>query len=164
LAARNSAKLKQIHLITLAVHALFLLSAFTFRRSLSLKRYLILALPSLVLEYYLDFLGRPKYSADGTTLKRAGEDLDAKGLTEFFWDVIYWTWINLVLVIIFGNIAWWLYFVVPGYTVYALVTTASGLRGMLGGVGAAATEGAPETQSNRSKKMEKRGGQKVAYR
>lgn len=98
-------------------------------------------------------------------MKRAGEDLDAKGLTEFFWDVIYWTWINLVLVVVLGNRAWWLYLVVPAYTVYSVVTTASGIKGMLGGMGAAGGEGGnvAEGQSNRAKKMEKR-GQKVAYR
>jgi SRP-independent targeting protein 2/TMEM208 len=78
------------------------------------------------------------------------------------WDVLYWTWINMILVIVFGNRAWWLYLVVPGYAIFAAVSTASGLKSMLGGMGGAGTE--PESQSNRQKKMEKRGGQKGAYR
>ena len=77
------------------------------------------------------------------------------------WDVLYWTWINLVLVLLFGNRMWWLYLVVPAYAIYAAITTASGLKGMLGGMGGAGAE--PEAQSNRQKKMEKKGGQKVAY-
>lgn len=67
----------------------------------------------------------------------------------------------MILVIIFGNRAWWLYIVVPGYAVFALATTASGLKNMLGGMAGAGGE--PEAQSNRQKKMEKRGGQRVAY-
>ena len=160
LAVRNTSRLKQTHLITLILHAVFLLLAFTLRRSLSLKRYILLSAPGLIIEFYLDRLARPAYNADGS-LRRAGDDLDAKGLTEFMWDIIYWTWINLVVVILFGNRAWWLYLAVPGYAVYAAVTTASGLRGMLGGMAGAGGDG--EVQSNRQKKMEQRGGQKMKY-
>ena len=77
------------------------------------------------------------------------------------WDVVYWTWINLILVLLLGNRMWWLYLAVPGYAIYAAVTTASGVKSMLGGMGGAGAE--PEAQSNRQKKMDKRGGQKVAY-
>lgn len=131
------------------------------RRSLSLKRYALLSAPGLVIEFYLERLARPSYNPDGS-LRRAGEDLDAQGLTEFMWDILYWTWINLILVIVFGNRAWWLYLIVPGYAIYAAVTTASGLKGMLGGMAGAGAEG--EVQSKRQAKMEKRGGQRVAYR
>lgn len=99
-------------------------------------------------------------------LRKAGEDLDAKGLTEFFWDVIYWTWINLIAVILVGNTAWWLYLIVPAYAGYTAFTTARGVRGMLGGMGGGGAEGdaAPQAQSKRQQKMEQRGGQKVRYR
>ena len=82
------------------------------------------------------------------------------------WDVLYWTWINLTLVVCFGNKAWWLYVVVPAYSAYLAATTVGGMRGMLGGAGGAEGDGAPGTgsESKRQKKMEKRGGQKVAYR
>lgn len=121
--------------------------------------------PGLILEYWLDSIGRPTYDESGN-LRRAGEDLDAAGLTEFFWDIIYWTWINLIAVVIIGNRAWWLYLVVPSYAIYAAVTTARGVKGMLGGLGGAATEGevGEQAQSKRQQKMEKRGGQKVSYR
>ena len=46
----------------------------------------------------------------------------------------------------------------PGYGIYATVTTAAGVKGMLSGMGGPAGEGGPETQSNRQKKMEARGG------
>lgn len=135
---------------------------FTFRHSLSLKRYLLLSLPGLAIEFYLDRLAQPSYKPDGA-LRRAGEDLEAKGLTEFMWDIVYWTWINLILVIVLGNRAWWLYLVVPGYAIYAAVTTASGLKGMLGGMAGGGGEPA-EPASKRQAKMDKRGGQRVAYR
>lgn len=125
-----------------------------------MTRYAILSAPGLIIEFYLDRLARPSYNADGS-LRRAGDDLEAKGLTEFMWDVLYWTWINLILVGIFGNLAWWLYLVVPGYAIFMVVTTATGLKGMLGGMGGAGAE--PQENSNRQKKMEKRGGQRVAY-
>jgi len=83
------------------------------------------------------------------------------------WDIVYWTWINIVFVILFGNRAWWLYLVVPGYSVYLAATTVGGMRGMLGGgaKGDDTTVGeVPGGESKRQKKMEKRGGQRVAYR
>lgn len=163
LAVRNTARLKQTHLITLAIHSTFLFLSFTLRRSLSLKRYALLSLPGLVIEFYLDRLARPVYKPDGS-LQRAGEDLDAKGLTEFMWDVLYWGWINLILVMVFGNRAWWLYLVVPGYAAYSAYTTATGLKGQLSGLAGGGGEGGTESQSKRQQKMEKRGGQKVAYR
>lgn len=101
-------------------------------------------------------------------MRRAGDDLDAPGLTEFFWDIIYWTWINLIAVVVLGNRAWWLYLVVPIYAIYSGVNTARGVRGMFGGLAGAGAEGdtsaQAQAQSKRQQKMEKRGGQKVSYR
>lgn len=139
---------------------------FTLRRSLRLKPYLLLSAPALALEYWLESIARPRYDVDGNLLK-AGEDLEAKGLTEFFWDIIYWTYINLVAVIILGNRAWWLYLAVPAYAIYAATSTARGVKSMLGGMaggGSEAEQGAPAAQSKRQQKIEARGGQKVRYR
>lgn len=167
LATRNTSRLKQTHLITAAIHAVFLLFAFLLRRSLRLTPYLCLSTPALALEFWLESIARPSYDAEGN-LRKAGEDLDAKGLTEFFWDVIYGTWINLVAVILVGNRAWWLYLVVPVYAGYAAFTTARGVKGMLGGMSGGGAEGgevAAQGQSKRAQKMEARGGQqKVRYR
>lgn len=166
LAVRNTTTLKRTHLISLLINTLFLLLRFTFFRfSLSLKPFLLLSAPALLLEFYLDRLGRPSYNSADGSLRRAGEDLDARGLTELMWDIVYWTWINILLVVLFGNRAWWLYLVVPGYSVYLAATTVGGMKGMLGGAGAGDDQTAtPEAESKRQKKMEKRGGQRVAYR
>lgn len=50
---------------------------------------------------------RPKYN--GKELKSAGDDLEAKGLTEWMWDVVYWTWGCVVLAALVGDWAWYLY-------------------------------------------------------
>ena len=167
LATRNTARLKQTHIITLSIHILFLLFKNTLRRSLSFTLYILLSAPALLIEVYLDILARPQYHPNGD-LRRAGEDLDAKGLTEFMWDIVYWTWINLVFVVILGNKAWWAYLVVPGYAIYAVVGVATGVKGMMGGLGGGGADadgdGTAAAQSKRQTKMEKRGGQKVAYR
>lgn len=100
------------------------------------------------------------------TLRTPGGDLEAKGLTEYFWDVIYWTWIDLALVILFGNRAWWLYLVVPAYSAYTAASTIGGVKGMLQGMGGAGAEGADGmgAQSKRESKREKRGQeQRVVY-
>lgn len=143
----------------------FLLSIFTWRRSLQKVPYLTLSAPGLILEYWLDTIARPKYDNAGN-LTKAGDDLEAAGLTEFFWDIIYWTWINIVLVVFLGNRGWYLYVVVPIYAIYLAVTTFTGVRKSLGGLagGPAGDEGSEAAASNRQKKLEKRGGQKMSYR
>lgn len=174
LATRNTTTLMRTHLTTLTIHAIFqILRLILLTRSFT--RYIILCAPALVLEFYLERLGRPTYTsssngnASENSLRSPGADLDAKGLTEYMWDILYWTWINLVLVMLFGDRAWWLYVVVPGYSVYLAATTVGGLRGMMSGMGAAGGEGEVQgsnsgSGSKRQAKMEKRGGQRAAYR
>lgn len=108
-------------------------------------------------------------------MQKAGEDLEAKGLTEFLWDVLYWTWGCVVLAAVVGDRAWWAWVVVvPAYSVYLAVGTyrgvtgGGGLGGMMmggGGAGAEGLDGVAGGESKRQKKMEKRGGrEKVQYR
>ena len=130
---------------------------------------MLLTAPALALEIFLEVSSRPQYTTDSAgvpTLKKAGSDLEEKGLTEYMWDVIYWTWINMVVVILFGNQAWWLYLVVPSYSTYAATTTIGGVKGMLQGMGGAGADAGDATggQSKREAKREKKGqGQRVAY-
>jgi len=109
-AARNTTRLNQTHLITLAVHGLFnILRLLLIRRSF--YKYVLLSLPAFLIEFWFERIARPTYAdtANGKELKRAGEDLDAKGLTEWMWDVLYWSWLCLVFVAVVGDWAWWLY-------------------------------------------------------
>ncbi|PCH00353.1 Protein of unknown function DUF788 [Penicillium occitanis (nom. inval.)] len=168
LAARNAATLNRTHLITLALHALFLTLNFLFNRPSALTRYFLLSLPALAIEFYLERLGRPRYSPQDGSLKSAGEDLGAKGLTEFMWDVTYWTWGCIGAACVFGDRAWWLYLAVPVYSGYLAWTTFFGMKKGLAGLGGAGENvsgvgaGAGGT-SKRQQKLEKRGG-RVQYR
>ncbi|KAI9370570.1 hypothetical protein BJX61DRAFT_85825 [Aspergillus egyptiacus] len=165
LAARNSAVLQRTHLISLALHALHLALHFVFNRPRSLKYYYLLALPTLLIEFYLDRIGRPTYTADGG-IRSPGEDLGAAGLTEYMWDVLYWTWGCIGTVCLFGERGWWLWIVVPLYSVWLAYSTVTGMRSGLAGFGAGAGAGgeASGAESKRQKKMEKRGGQRMQYR
>jgi hypothetical protein len=100
-------------------------------------------------------------------LRSAGENLDAKGLTEFLWDILYWTWGCIVFAAAFGDQAWWLYVIVPAYAVYLGYTTFVGAKQGMAGLAGQAEDGAQGASSGTSKrqaKMQKRGGQRVAYR
>jgi hypothetical protein len=117
-----------------------------------------------VLEFVLERGSRPTISENGE-VKRAGDDLEAKGLTEWMWDVIYWSWSNVILATLVGDWVWWAMLVVPAYSAWLVWGTYSGMRGMMGG-GAQPQEAAgPAAQSKRQAKMEKRGGQqRMQYR
>lgn len=77
--------------------------------------YIFLSLPSLLIEFWFERIARPTFvdTPNGKDLKRAGEDLEAKGLTEWMWDVMYWSWLCIVLVTLAGDWAWWLYVSLP---------------------------------------------------
>jgi len=164
LARSNTLSLRRTHLTTATLHALFILYRLIYLRG-SLTKYILLSTPSLLTEYYLDKLGRPRYSAGGE-LSHPGEDMAAKGVTEYLWDIVYATWICLGLVGVLGEWAWWVGLVVPAYAVYL----AWGLyKGFAGG----SVPGMPQVPqheeqqagtSKRQTKMEARGGQKVRYR
>lgn len=113
-AKSNVAALNNLHIGSLVVNGLFLLLHFVFR-SRSLLTWFILSLPSFFCQFTLEKTGRPKYDATTQTLKSAGEDLAAPGLTEYMWDVVWVTWAASILVALLGNWAWFLWAVVPAY-------------------------------------------------
>ncbi|RMZ66427.1 DUF788 domain-containing [Pyrenophora seminiperda CCB06] len=163
LAASNTKRLNQTLYTSLAVHVVWwLLRALVFRASFSRKSlvlYLLLSAPQLLIQLYLERLSRPSFTADGA-VKRPGEDLDAKGLTEYMWDVVYWTYACIIMTALLGDYAWFLWAVIPAYSVYAAWGMYTGMRG-----GYQDAAGVPQPQaSKRQAKMEKRGGQKMQYR
>ncbi|KAF2464328.1 uncharacterized protein BDR25DRAFT_98277 [Lindgomyces ingoldianus] len=165
LASRNTARLNTTLYLTLAVHFFYwLLRALLFRSSFtrkSLVLYALLCAPQLLIQFFIfERSGRPTYGPDGQ-VKRSGEDLDAKGLTEYMWDVTYWTYGVLVLAAVVGDWAWWWMAVVPAYSAWLAYTTFAGVRQ---GYADAAGVPHPQPASKRQQKMEKRGGQKVQYR
>lgn len=85
-------------------------------------------------------------------------------MTEYMWDVMYWTWGCIGAVCVFGDRAWWLWVVVPLYSVWLAYTTFTGMRSGLAGMGGGAPDDTPVGESKRQKKMENRGGQRAQYR
>lgn len=166
LAARNTARLNQTLVTTIAIHTLYiLLRLIVFRASFSRKSallYILLGGPQLFINFLFERQGRPTLNPDGS-VKRSGEDLEAKGLTEYMWDVCYWTYGCVFLAAVLGDWAWWAWGVVPLYSAYLAYTTFAGVR-----KGYSDATGVPQPQaagqSKRQAKMEKRGGQKVSYR
>ncbi|OAQ68004.1 hypothetical protein VFPPC_13605 [Pochonia chlamydosporia 170] len=124
-AKSNSSALNTLHIGSLTVNVLFLLSHFLFRPR-SLVTYGLFVTPSIICEYVLEISGRPKYDAATGALKTAGEDLSNAGLTEYMFDVIWVTWAATIVVMLFGNWGWLLWAVVPAYGLYL----GSGLLGM----------------------------------
>ena len=128
--------------------------------------YLILSIPAFVIQFWLEKIGRPAHGPKGE-LKKSGEDLEAKGLTEYMFDVLYWSWGTVCAAGLFGDKAWWLWAVIPLYSVWLAYSTFGSVKqGMAGLTGQAGDGNAVNggLTSNRQKKMDKRGGQKVQYR
>lgn len=147
------------------MNLVYILLAYLLNRSL--WRYALLNAPALAIEFWFERIARPTYQ-DGD-LKRAGEDLEAKGLTEWMWDVVYWSWGNVVVAALVGNWAWWGMVVPVLYSVWLAFTTYTGVRQGMGGLMGGQKEGGAAAQANgaqskRQAKMEKRGGQRVQYR
>ncbi|KHO00686.1 DUF788 domain-containing protein [Metarhizium album ARSEF 1941] len=124
-ARSNSSALNTLHVGSLTVNVLFLLSHCLFRPR-SLVAYGFFLTPSIICEYVLEMSGRPKYDATTGALRTAGEDLSNPGLTEYMFDVVWVTWASTIVVILFGNWGWLLWTVVPAYGVYL----GSGLLGL----------------------------------
>ncbi|GAW26527.1 putative DUF788-domain-containing protein [Rosellinia necatrix] len=130
-AKANIATLKNLHIGTLTVNTLFILfNLFVRRRSLLL--YVVFSIPSFVCEFVLESTGRPKFDPSTSSLKTAGEDLSAPGLTEYMFDVVWVTWTSVVLVTLFGNWGWLLWSVVPAYGAFKGFGLLSAARGMAG--------------------------------
>ncbi|CAF9908868.1 MAG: hypothetical protein GOMPHAMPRED_006342 [Gomphillus americanus] len=165
-AARNAATLKRMHIASLVAHLAFLFLRLTLRRAsttwTSYTVYVLMSIPALSIEFWFQSIGTPTYDSNGE-LKRAGEDLEAKGLTEFLVDVFWWTNGVIIGAGLFGDRMWWFLIVAPIYGIYLAVSTFMGLRQGLAGM---AGQGADDTvsTSNRQKKLEKRSGPKMQYR
>lgn len=133
-AKSNAAALQNLHIGAAVVNGLFLAWHFLFR-SRSLLVYFLLSIPSFICQFTLEKAGRPTLDPASGALKSSGEDLSAKGLTEYMWDVVWVTWACQVLVMLFGNWLWLLWAVVPAYGVYqgyGLLGQAKQLAGLQG--------------------------------
>ena len=157
-----------MHLISLGNNLFFLLLRLIIFRAQytrnTLLLYVLLSAPALTIEFWLEKIGRPSYAENGE-LKKAGEDMDAKGLTEYMWDVLYWTWACIAAAALVGNKAWWMYIIVPAYSMWVASSTILSMReGMAGMAGQGKGDETNTGESKRQKKLEKRGGQKITNR
>ncbi|KAK1769158.1 hypothetical protein QBC33DRAFT_344989 [Phialemonium atrogriseum] len=116
-ARSNTASLNKLHIGSLLVNGIFLLSRYFFHTR-SLYLWFMLSIPSFLCELTLERTGRPTYDPSTNALKSSGEDLAAPGLTEYMFDIIWVTWATNVVVIFFGNWFWLLWAVVPAYGAY----------------------------------------------
>ncbi|KAK3391793.1 hypothetical protein B0T20DRAFT_65420 [Sordaria brevicollis] len=152
-AKSNETTLKNLHIGSLTVNGIFLLSHFLFR-SRSLLFWFILSIPSFLCQYTLEKTGRPSYDTSTKALKASGEDLAAPGLTEYMFDVVWVTWAAAILVTLFGNWAWIFWTVVPAFGLYkgfGLMGAAKSMAG-LGMNAGAGGEGAAVPAGNRKQR------------
>ncbi|KAI9734282.1 MAG: hypothetical protein M1834_002386 [Cirrosporium novae-zelandiae] len=167
LAARNIATLSRMHIISLCLNSTFvilrLLFSYLFGSKTSYLTYILLSAPAFLIEFWFEKIGRPKIGDHGEPVK-TGEDLEAKGLTEYLWDVLYWTWGCTGVAALFGNKGWWLWIVIPLYSIWSAYTTYTGMSQGMAGLAGASGDGSVQAESNRQRKMEKRGGQRMQYR
>lgn len=163
--------LKEIHLLSGAINALTIAAIFIFKRPANYLPYLILSIPLVLSQIVIEKSGRPVYGPD-KRLARTPMDLSQAGLTEYLFDVIYFTLICDLLVIVLGsNKVWYLYLAIPGFAGYKIFTLVSYGRNLLGGgkpavEPQAAEEAQPqeEVKSKRQQKLEARGGKKKIVR
>jgi hypothetical protein len=116
-AKSNASALTSLHIGSLIVNAIFLISHFLYKPR-SLVLYGVLSAPAIICQYVLERAGRPRFDAETGALKSSGEDLSAPGLTEYMFDVVWVTWASVILVTLFGNGGWLLWVVVPAYGLY----------------------------------------------
>ncbi|VEU23021.1 DEKNAAC104139 [Brettanomyces naardenensis] len=157
-AQHNVQALKEIHIISIVVNLLSLLSLFLLGRPSNWKPYFVFSIPGWACEYAVERLGRPKYREDRgyQVLTTAGEDLRQAGLTEYMFDIFYLTAASNILMCLFGsNKVWWILLLVPIYAIYKLV----GLWMKFRGSSARPSADTPleEPKSKRQQKREARG-------
>ncbi|RKU41267.1 hypothetical protein DL546_004635 [Coniochaeta pulveracea] len=113
-AKMNAAALNNLHIGSAIVNGLFLVVYYFFKNR-SAFWWFLLSLPSWICQFTLERTGRPTYDPASGALKTSGEDLAAPGLTEYMFDVIWFTWGTTVLVTFLGNRFWFLLAVVPAF-------------------------------------------------
>lgn len=125
-AGANVATLRELHYFSLAINLVVLAAIYVLHRPNHAKRYFVLSVPAWMFQYLLEKHGRPKYSTDPAfpdrkTLVAGGDNIKLAGLFEYYFDIIYVTWIIDILMVIFGTTkVWHLYWAVPGFAAYKL--------------------------------------------
>lgn len=160
IASNNVKILKEIHTLSGLIVAISSLAIFLLHRPSNYKPFILFNVPLAIVQYVLETTGRPKYEQN--KLVGTPNDLKLEGLTEYMFDLIYYTLLEDILMIVFGsNKVWWLYLAVPafiGYKSFWLLKMGKNLLG-LGRSKNVPVEEEPEQPqiSKRQAKMEARG-------
>lgn len=122
-AASNVEILKKLHYLSLGIIVFTLVIIYVLKRPSHWLVYLLFQAPLIGCEYILESSGRPKYQYDVVggyqKLIKSGGDLNQTGLTEYLFDVIYFSWILDILVVIFGTTKiFFLWLVIPTFVIY----------------------------------------------
>lgn len=121
LAIRNKSILYQLRYIAATVNLIAIIAIFYFSRPSRSITYILLSIPSFVLQYVLESSGSPKIGPDGKVIASGADILQKGSLFEYCFDIIYLTWILDVLMIVLGsNKVWWGYVMIPGYAIYKI--------------------------------------------
>ncbi|PBP17183.1 hypothetical protein BUE80_DR012122 [Diplocarpon rosae] len=131
-AKANTTSLNQLHIGTATLNGLFIIFNLVIKRR-SLLAWVIISIPCFIAECILETSGRPKYDATTKALKSAGEDLAASGLTEYMFDIVWVTWLSLILVMFLGNWGWIVWSAVPAYGLYKGYGFLGMAKGMMSG-------------------------------
>lgn len=172
-ATANTRTLRELHLISLGINLLTLISLFVVKRPVSKWAYAVFSIPAIGCQYTLEKSGRPVYSTDLVTqqkkLIRSGDDIKGPGLFEYMFDCIYITWFcDLLMVALGTNKVWFLYLVIPSFIAYKVGTFAKSFFGSksLNPQEVLQPGNAQQEKSKRQTKLEQRSqkGQKVRTR
>ena len=121
-AKSNVAKIAFLRKAAVGVNALFIVVRLLLCYKSTTKKtfflYIITNIAAGLIQYNLERLGSPRYSADGS-LRSAGEDLNQAGLTEYLTDIVYLTWIVYVTVALITDYGWLLFLAVSSQSVNA---------------------------------------------
>lgn len=166
-AQANLQTLKELHVISLIINVLALVTILYLGRPKSVWPFLVFSLPSLGCQYVLESSGRPKYTIEAGQPKliKSGDDIKGPGLFEYMFDAIYITWLCDVLMIVFGsNKIWWLYMVIPGFIVYKVSFLAKSFIGKRAPNPTPTKEEEPTKSKRQAKAEQKQKTQRVRSR
>ncbi|GAA5996779.1 Snd2p [Rhodotorula paludigena] len=158
IAQANAATLKQLNLGFAISGAIYLLHLAVFSSGRSYRRLFLFAATEAIAIGLWNMM---------KSMAARGEELNgSKGLVSYMFDVIYITWGVHVAAALLTTKAWYIYWVIPLYALYRLVTvflpTLRSLAGSAGastagaGAGGAGGAGANEPLSKRQEKLRKR--------
>lgn len=158
IAASNTKALKEIHILSGAINAIAIIAVFLLKRPANYKPFVILSIPLAFSQFTIEKSGRPVYGSDGRLVKTA-IDLSQEGLTEYLFDIVYFTLIEDILMVLFGsNKVWWLFVAIPVFAIYKAWGILKYGKSLLGGFGGGAGGAGSLPDANGELDQQQQGG------